>query len=242
MSGPRVAVLDYGAANMVSITKALAAVGADAVVAAEPAAMAGAAAVVVPGVGAAGSAMEHLRQQELVEPLRAWVRAGRPCLGICLGYQIMFEASDEYDVETLGLLAGRTAPLVDAPTLPHIGWNSVDLVRSNPLFAGVKDGSYFYFVHSFAPVPADEGIVLAHTTHGRPFVSAVASGSLWGVQFHPEKSSDVGLRVLSNFVDLATAVAGRGPASSVRASSAVGSAPVSADALGSSSAAGGEVA
>jgi glutamine amidotransferase len=218
MSGPaRVAVLDYGAANMVSITRARAAVGADIVVAAEAAAMAGATAVVVPGVGAAGSAMEHLRRQGLVEPLRDWARAGRPCLGICLGYQIMFEASDEYDVETLGLLAGRTAPLVEAPTLPHIGWNSVDLIRSNPLFAGVKDGSYFYFVHSFAPVPADESIVLARTTHGRPFVSAVAGGSLWGVQFHPEKSSDVGLRVLSNFVDLAVAAASRGPISSTKA-------------------------
>jgi glutamine amidotransferase len=232
MSGPaRVAVLDYGAANMVSITKALAAVGADPVVAAQPAAMAGAAAVVVPGVGAAGSAMEHLRRQGLVEPLRDWVRAGRPCLGICLGYQIMFEASDEYDVETLGLLAGRTAPLVDAPTLPHIGWNAVDLVGSNPLFAGVKDGSYFYFVHSFAPVPADESIVLARTTHGRPFVSAVASGSLYGVQFHPEKSSDAGLRVLSNFVDLATSAASPRPASSA-----------GGGAIASSPAAGGEVA
>lgn len=232
MSGPvRVAVLDYGAANMVSITKALAAVGADPVVAAEPAAMAGAIAVVVPGVGAAGSAMEHLRRQGLVEPLRDWVRAGRPCLGICLGYQIMFEASDEYDVETLGLLAGRTAPLVDAPTLPHIGWNAVDLVGSNPLFAGVKDGSYFYFVHSFAPVPADESIVLARTTHGRPFVSAVASGSLYGVQFHPEKSSDAGLRLLSNFVDLATSAESRGPASSA-----------GGGAIASSGAAGGEVA
>jgi imidazole glycerol-phosphate synthase subunit HisH len=232
MSGPvRVAVLDYGAANMVSITKALAAVGADPVVAAEPAAMAGAIAVVVPGVGAAGSAMEHLRRQGLVEPLRDWVRAGRPCLGICLGYQIMFEASDEYDVETLGLLAGRTAPLVDAPTLPHIGWNAVDLVGSYPLFAGVKDGSYFYFVHSFAPVPADESIVLARTTHGRPFVSAVASGSLYGVQFHPEKSSDAGLRVLSNFVDLAMSAASLGPASSA-----------GGGATASSGAAGGEVA
>jgi glutamine amidotransferase len=232
MKGPtRVAVLDYGAANMVSITKALAAVGADAVVAAEPAVLAGTAAVVVPGVGAAGSAMEHLRQQGLVEPLRDWVRAGRPCLGICLGYQIMFEASDEYDVETLGLLAGRTAPLVDAPTLPHIGWNAVNLFGPNPLFAGVKDGSYFYFVHSFAPVPADESIVVARTTHGRPFVSAVASGSLWGVQFHPEKSSDVGLRVLSNFVDLATAAANRRPASWA-----------GGDAPDSSATAGGEVA
>jgi glutamine amidotransferase len=204
----RVAVLDYGAANMVSITKALAAVGADVVVAAEPSGLGGANAIVVPGVGAAGSAMDHLQARGLVEPIRDWVRAGRPCLGICLGFQILFDSSDEgVGVETLGLLAGRTVALEDAPTLPHIGWNSVDIARAHPLFDGVADGSYFYFVHSFAPAPADESVVVARTTHGRPFASAVAQGSLFGLQFHPEKSSEAGLRVLSNFVGLVAASA-----------------------------------
>jgi glutamine amidotransferase len=206
MTGPvRVAVLDYGAANMVSITKALTAVGAEAVVAAEPSALSGIDAIVIPGVGAAAPAMVHLRERGLSEPLREWVRAGRPCLGICLGFQLFFDASDEADAQALGLLAGRTVGLVDAPTLPHIGWNSVDAVRPHPLFDGVADGSYFYFVHSFAPVPSDEGIVVARTTHGRPFVSAVAKGSLYGLQFHPEKSSEAGLRVLANFVGLVAA-------------------------------------
>jgi len=206
MSGPvRVAVLDYGAANMVSITKALAAVGADVSVAAEPSALGGVDAIVIPGVGAAAPAMVHLRERGLVEPLREWVRAGRPCLGICLGFQLFFEASDEADAEALGLLAGRTVGLVDAPTLPHIGWNSVDAVRPHALFDGVPDSSYFYFVHSFAPAPADESIVVARTTHGRPFVSAVAKGSLYGLQFHPEKSSEAGLQVLANFVGLVQA-------------------------------------
>ena len=198
----RIAVLDYGAANMVSITKALAAVGAEVSVAAEPSEMTDVDAIVVPGVGAAGSAMDHLRERGLLEPLRAWIRAGRPCLGICLGFQVLFDGSDEGGVETLGLLAGRTVELVGAPTLPHIGWNSVDFTRPHALFDGVADGSYFYFVHTFAPAPTDESIVLARTTHGRPFVSAVAQGSLYGLQFHPEKSSDAGLRVLSNFVGL----------------------------------------
>ena len=202
----RVAVLDYGAANMVSITKALAAVGADVVVAAEPSAMADVDAIVVPGVGAAGSAMDHLRERCLVEPVRDWIRNGLPCLGICLGFQILFDSSDEGGgVETLGLLAGRTVALEDAPTLPHIGWNSVDIARVHPLFDGVADGSYFYFVHSFAPAPADESVVVARTTHGRPFASAVAHGSLFGLQFHPEKSSEAGLRVLSNFIGLVSA-------------------------------------
>jgi len=206
MSGAvKIAVLDYGAANMVSITKALAAVGADVSVAEDPAGMVGVDAIVIPGVGAAAPAMVHLRERGLAEPLREWVRAGRPCLGICLGFQLFFDASDEADAEALGLLAGRTVGLVDAPTLPHIGWNSVDAIRAHPLFDGVADGSYFYFVHSFAPAPSDESIVVARTTHGRSFVSAAAKGSLYGLQFHPEKSSDAGLQVLANFVDLVAA-------------------------------------
>jgi len=203
MSGAvKVAVLDYGAANMVSITKALAAVGAEVSVAENAAGLAGVDAIVVPGVGAAASAMAHLSERGLRDPLLDWGRSGRPILGICLGFQIMFESSDEGDAETLGLLPGRTVGLVDAPTLPHIGWNSVNVVRQHPLLDGVPDGAYFYFVHSFAPVPADESVVLARTTHGRPFVSAVAKGQLYGVQFHPEKSSEAGLQVLSNFIGL----------------------------------------
>jgi glutamine amidotransferase len=202
MSGVKVAVVDYGAANMVSITKALAAVGADVVVAEDAAGLAGVDAICVPGVGAAASAMAHLTERGLREPLLEWGRADRPLLGICLGFQLLFESSDEGDAEALGLLPGRTVALVDAPTLPHIGWNSVEIVRRHPLFDGVADGSYFYFVHTFAPVPASEGDVLARTTHGRPFVSAVARGNLVGVQFHPEKSSEAGLQVLANWVGL----------------------------------------
>jgi glutamine amidotransferase len=201
----RVAVLDYGAANMVSITRALAAVGAEVSVAEDPTGMVGIDAIVVPGVGAAAPAMVHLRERGLVEPIRDWVGAGKPCLGICLGFQLLFDASDEGGAETLRLLEGRTVPLVDAPTLPHIGWNSVEVVRPHPLFEGVADGSYFYFVHSFVPAPADESLVIARTTHGRPFASAVARGSLYGLQFHPEKSAEAGLRMLSNFVGLVAA-------------------------------------
>jgi glutamine amidotransferase len=201
---PTVAVLDYGAANMVSIGQALAAAGAHVLVAAEPAGLLGADAIVVPGVGAAASAMVELRQRGLVEPIREWVRGGRPCLGICLGYQIMFERSDEGDAETLGLLAGRTERLPNAPTLPHIGWNSVELVQPHSLFDGIEDGSHFYFVHSYAPVPLDPDVVVATTSHGLPFVSAVARGFLFGLQFHPEKSAEVGQKLLANFLRLVT--------------------------------------
>ena len=205
MSGPRVAVLDYGAANMVSITQALVAVGADVAAVDSPAGLAGMDGLVVPGVGAAASAMQGLRERGLVEPLRDWVLGGRPYLGICLGLQILFEASAEGEAQTMGLLAGRTIALEDAPTLPHIGWNTVELARPDPLFDGIADGSYFYFDHTYAPSPADEGVVLARTTHGRSFVSAVASGSLHGVQFHPERSADLGLRLLGNFLRLVSA-------------------------------------
>jgi glutamine amidotransferase len=204
ISRPRVAILDYGAANLVSISQGLVAVGADVVVADEPSAMAGADALVVPGVGAAASAMVHMRERGLVEPLLEMVRAGKPCLGICLGFQLLFDCSDEGDAETFGLLPGRTLGLEDAPTLPHIGWNTVEAVRPHPLFDGIPDRSYFYFVHSFAPAPSDESLVVARTTHGRSFVSAAARGSLYGLQFHPEKSSDAGLRLLSNFLRLIT--------------------------------------
>jgi imidazole glycerol phosphate synthase glutamine amidotransferase subunit len=152
--------------------------------------------------------MSHLRERGLLEPLRDWVRAGKPCLGICLGYQVLFESSAEGDVATLGVLSGRTEELVDAPTLPHIGWNSVNAVRRHALFDGIADGSYFYFVHSYAPVPTDDRIVLARTTHGRPFVSAVASGRTFGLQFHPEKSSEAGLKLLSNFMGLVAPASG----------------------------------
>ena len=201
----RVAVLDYGAANMVSISQALVTAGAEAIVATKASDLTRADALVVPGVGAAAPAMTHLGEKGLVEPLRDWVRAGKPCLGICLGFQLFFDASDEGDSgdsPTLGLLAGRTVLLEDAPTLPHIGWNSVEAVRPHALFDGIPDGSYFYFVHSFVPEPAAEGIVVARTTHGRPFVSAVASGSLYGLQFHPEKSAAAGQRLLANFLGL----------------------------------------
>jgi len=206
MSGPvTVAVIDYGAANMVSIARALDAVGARVTVAEDASGLAGADALVVPGVGAAPPAMAHLAERGLSQPIVDWGRSGRPILGICLGYQILFERSDEGDAATLGLLPGRTVALSGAPTLPHIGWNSVEQVRPHALFEGVPAGTYFYFVHSYAPVPADEADVIARTTHGRPFVSAATHGSLYGLQFHPEKSSDAGLRVLVNFVGLVEA-------------------------------------
>jgi glutamine amidotransferase len=206
----RVAVVDYGAGNLVSIGRALETVGAAATIVRDPAELASADALVVPGVGAAGPAMARLERYGLAEPLRAWVEAGRPFLGICLGLQLLYEGSDEDGAETLGLLAGRTVPLRDAPTLPHIGWNQVERRREHPLLAGVPDGADLYFVHSFVVAPTDGATIVAETVHGSAFPSVIASGSVLGVQFHPERSGTDGLRILANFSSWA--VSARRPA------------------------------
>ncbi len=208
MSGRlRVAVVDYGAGNMVSIEQALTAVGADVTVALDASGLREVDAVVVPGVGAAAPAMARLRRRGLIAPLLTWIGAGRPYLGICLGSQLLFEASDEDGAATFGVIGGRTACLQDAPTLPHIGWNQVERTRRHDLFDGIDDGADFYFVHSFAGAPAerDADVVLARTGHGTAFVSAVARDALLGVQFHPERSGSDGLRLLANFVSIARA-------------------------------------
>jgi len=202
---PRVAVVDYGAGNLVSMDQALDRVGAEVVFVRDAEAFRDVDAIVVPGVGAAGPAMERLRRRGLVDPILAWIAAGRPLLGICLGLQLLFEASDEDGAETLGVIPGRTRRLVDAPTLPHIGWNQVDRVRAHPVFDGIAPGADFYFVHSFAGVPdptTAADVVLTRTTHGGTFVSAIARDNLLGVQFHPERSGADGLRLLANAVEL----------------------------------------
>ncbi len=204
---PRIAVVDYGAGNLVSIDQALRTVGAEVEVARDGEGLRGADAVIVPGVGAAAPAMSRLARHDLTGPLRAWIAADRPYLGICLGLQLLFDGSDEDGATTLGVIAGRTVRLEAAPTLPHIGWNQVARTRPHPVFDGIAPDADFYFVHSYAGAvdPADGSLVLATTEHGRPFTSAVARGALVGVQFHPERSGDDGLRLLANFVDLVRA-------------------------------------
>jgi imidazole glycerol phosphate synthase glutamine amidotransferase subunit len=206
---PRIAVVDYGAGNLVSIDQALTTVGADVAVVRDAEAMRGADALLVPGVGAARPAMARLGSHGLVEPIRAWLVADRPFLGICLGLQLLFDGSDEDGAVTLGVVPGRTVRIQDAPTMPHIGWNQVERSRPHALFDGIPEAADFYFVHSYAgAVEADadaDDLVLATTEHGVRFTSAVARGSMLGVQFHPERSGRDGLRLLANFVDLVKA-------------------------------------
>jgi imidazole glycerol phosphate synthase glutamine amidotransferase subunit len=203
---PRIAVIDYGAGNLVSIDQALTTVGAEVVLVRDSEALRGADALIVPGVGAAGPAMARLESHGMVDPIRAWVAADRPFLGICLGLQLLFEGSDEDGATTFGVVPGRTVRIEGAPTLPHIGWNQVERTRPHPLFDGIEADADFYFVHSYVGAPAaSDDLVLATTEHGGRFTSAVGRGSMLGVQFHPERSGRDGLRLLANFVDIVRA-------------------------------------
>lgn len=192
-----IAVIDHGAGNLVSIAQGLARAGAQTTIVTRPADLAGADAVVLPGVGATGAAMRSLRAARLDEAICNW---DGPLLGICVGLQLFFSESEEDGGACLDLVTGTVAQLADAPRLPQIGWNDLTHTRPDPLFAGIDDGATFYFVHSYAPVPADQSVILATSEYGSPFVAAVRSGARVGVQFHPERSGTAGLRLLANFV------------------------------------------
>jgi glutamine amidotransferase len=201
----RVAVVDYGAGNLVSIRNALGLLGADVRVASAAEQLEGADAILVPGVGASEPAMGRLRRQGLERPIVERVRAGTWFVGVCLGLQLLFERSHEDDARMLGLLEGDVEVIPDAPSLPHIGWNRLEMRRPHPVLDGLADGTPAYFVHSYVPVPADPGIVVAETEHGGRFASLVASGRILGFQFHPERSGDDGLRMLRNTLELIAA-------------------------------------
>jgi glutamine amidotransferase len=197
-----IAVVDYAMGNRRSVEKALAHVGARATVSGDPERLRSAAGLVVPGVGAFPRAMERLRELGLDELLRERVAAGTPVLGICLGLQLAFDYSSELGgAEGLGIIAGEVHRLrADQLKLPHIGWNEVSFSKpDSPLVADLPLRCAFYHVHSFAAVPSREQDVLGTATYGAPFVTAVEKGSFYGVQFHAEKSSAAGLRLLANF-------------------------------------------
>jgi glutamine amidotransferase len=193
----RIAVIDHGAGNLVSIAQGLERAGATTSIALEPGDLSGADAVVLPGVGATGAAMRTLRSRALDRALVEW---NGPLLGICVGLQLFFSTSDEDGGSCLGLIDGTVAGLVGAPRLPQIGWNDLTHTRRDPIFEGIADDATFYFVHSYAPVPVDQSVVLSTAEYGSTFVAAVRDGRRVGVQFHPERSGSAGLRLLANFV------------------------------------------
>jgi glutamine amidotransferase len=205
---PAVAVLDYGMGNRRSVQKALEHVGARVSVTRDPATLATARALVLPGVGAFGAAMAALGELELIAPIRAAADDGRPVLGICLGMQLLFDRSAELgDTPGLGLLGGEVTRLeTKGLRIPHIGWNEVRAVRPHALTAALPaEGESFYHVHSYAVRPVDPEDILATTTYGETFATIVARGNVMGTQFHPEKSSAAGLRLLAAFCALAGA-------------------------------------
>ena len=208
MSGPRIAVVDYGMGNLRSVEKALARAGAEAEVTRDHDRIGSADGIVLPGVGAFPKAMRNLRELGLDTLVKAVAARGAPVLGICLGMQLLFESSSENEgSEGLGLLAGRVERL-EAPGLkiPLIGWSPVAWARRSQLIDQLPDGCPFYFVHSYAPIDVVEEEVLGTAEHGETFVCAVAREHLFGVQFHPEKSSDAGLQLLKNFTAVCAAV------------------------------------
>jgi len=197
---PPVAVLDYGVGNLHSAAKALDRAGADVRVVATVEEAGGAAGLVVPGVGAYGACLTGLASAGGAAAVAGWLEGGRPLLGICVGMQLLFEASEEGPVsDGVGVIAGKIRRLTGPVKIPHIGWDEVAIRPGSRLFAGLKDGTRFYFVHSYAPEP-DGVAVAAVCDYGGPFAAAVEQGNLFGTQFHPEKSGAAGLALLANYV------------------------------------------
>ncbi len=202
-------IVDYGVGNLRSVERAFQRAGAPVQISADPGALAGASGVILPGVGAFGDGMRELQARGLAPVLQDVAAHGIPLLGICLGMQLLFEESDEMGrTAGLGLLRGRVRRFAAGLKVPHIGWNQVHAVRPSPLLAGMAQDSYAYFVHSYVVEPADPSMVLATTDYGGAFASVVSQGKLYGLQFHPEKSQEVGLRMVAAFAALA---AGEGP-------------------------------
>jgi imidazole glycerol-phosphate synthase subunit HisH len=202
-----IALIDYDSGNLRSAQKALLKVGADVRVVRRPEEINGARAVVLPGVGAFDDCVQALRKQELLAAVAEFIKTGRPFLGICVGYQVLFERSEEFNscAAGLGIFPGKVVRFPDQAGLkvPQIGWNQLNVLRPDcPIFRGIPNGSYVYFVHSFFPKPADPSIAATQTTYGEPFASSVWRDNVYATQFHPEKSQAVGLQLLKNFVSL----------------------------------------
>jgi len=200
-----VVIVDYGAGNLRSVARAVAHAGVEALVTAEPRRVEAASILIVPGVGAAADTMKHLREGGLDGPVKAHIEAGKPFLGVCMGQQALFDVSEEGGQhECLGVLPGRIVRFPRGMTVPHMGWNTVELRAPHPVFEGIPDGSFFYFVHSYFPRPDDASHIIGETDYdGVRFASVVGRDNVIATQFHPEKSSAMGLRLYANFVRLA---------------------------------------
>ena len=202
-----IAVVDYGMGNLRSVQKALEKVGYTATVTSNPQQIADARAVVLPGVGAFKDCIHNLEELNLIEPILQSIRSGKPFLGICLGLQVLFTESDEFGkTPGLNLIKGTVVHFSQKNSspdsrlkIPHMGWNALSFKKKLPLFNGVEDGSFFYFVHSYYVKPEDKGVIATTTSYGVDFTSSIQKDNIFACQFHPEKSQQVGLQVLKNF-------------------------------------------
>ncbi len=202
-----IALLDYGSGNLRSVHKSLLKVGADVRLVQHPEEIGDARGLVLPGVGAFDDCINALRKQELLEAAKDFIKTGKSFLGICVGYQALFEKSEEFNscAAGLGVFQGSVVRFAktDGLKIPQIGWNQIEVVKNDcPLYRGIVSGSYVYFVHSFYPQPVDDSIVATRTEYGSNFASSVWRDNVFATQFHPEKSQKVGLQLLKNFVDL----------------------------------------
>jgi len=196
---PVIAVVDYGVGNLKSVTNALGYLGLGSVITGDAEELERADSIILPGVGAFPDAADKLRASGLDRVLRQQV-GHKPLLGICLGMQLLFDSSSEVrECEGLSLVPGRVARIQTDLKLPHIGWNSLTFQNDSPIFRGLEDGTYVYFVHSFCAYAANEADVIARTDYGSSVVAAVGRGNVYGCQFHPEKSGEAGLQILRNF-------------------------------------------
>ncbi|MEE8336802.1 MAG: imidazole glycerol phosphate synthase subunit HisH [Dehalococcoidia bacterium] len=200
-----VVIVDYGAGNLRSVARAVAHAGVEAKVSAEARDVQQAKALIVPGVGSAAVTMANLRAGGLDGPILEYLASGRPFLGVCMGLQALFDYSEEGGRhECLGVLPGKIVRFPQGMTVPHIGWNTVELAREHPVFEGIPSGSYFYFVHSYFPQPEQRATVIGETEYDAVrFPSVVGRDNMIATQFHPEKSSEMGLRLYANFLRLA---------------------------------------
>lgn len=195
-----IAIVDYGMGNLRSVQKGFEKVGFEAIVTSDPKVIRDAFAVVLPGVGAFGAAMERLKRSGLLEEIVCGIEAGKPYLGICLGLQLLFTESEEGGrYKGMDLIKGKVVRFKGDLKVPHMGWNRIRIVKPNPLLEGIPDGSYFYFVHSYYVLPDDFSVVAATTEYGLEFASMVWLDNLFATQFHPEKSQKLGLKMLENF-------------------------------------------
>lgn len=202
MPEPNIVIVDYKAGNVSSVQKAIRARGGNAKISSSTNDIFEADALVFPGQGACDSSMIELNNRNLVEPIKNFIKSGKPFLGICLGLQLLLDGSDEGDEPGLGILGGYVHRLPDNLKVPHMGWNKVTFHGSHPLFDGIPNGSYFYFVHSYYANLYDKEFVIGTTEYGIEFCSAAAKNNVLAVQFHPEKSGALGLRIYSQFIQL----------------------------------------